>query len=261
MRVIRRSASWLAAFIAATTALACHEEPTRAASAASTLPSREAVHTELHRRQLVTQLEEIGARVDEADALPTLCRLPQGRATTDARALVVTQRMLQTLTRPTGTSAEIPEHDAQLNAAAFSLLADAADGFGERGWVKVNAAIDRITDHRYLAIVRVGSHRAPTRRGDRTVSPGRLKGEVILVDTEERAALCRGDVEATTSSSMNAYGDLDEAAFARDLGTNFLRAVETQISRATGGMKLAWDDDVSRRLASHEASSPSASPP
>ena len=226
-------------------------------SLAAVLPSRPAIHTEVHRRQLVQQLVDVERRVQEAAQLPTLCRLPTGRLA-DERALVVTRRMLRALGEP-GTS--LPEHDAPLNASAFAVLAEAAGGFDERDRARVTSAIERIPDHRYLAVVRVGKHRAPARRGDRTVSAGRLAGEVVLFDTEDLTPLCRGEVEATTSSSMNAYGTLDEDAFARDLAVNFLRAVEAQVERATGGMKLVWEDaEANPRLASHGASSPSASP-
>lgn len=256
---IRRLAGWLAALVAVGAATACHDEPRSAKSMASALPSRSAIHTELHRRQLVAQLVAIGERVGATDDLRTLCRLPD-RDAADERALVVTSRMLEALAEP--ERAAPPEHDARLNATAFSVLADAAQGFSEDDRVQLTAAIERIYDHRYLAVVRVGRHRAPARRGDRTVSSGRMEGEVVLVDTEDMSPLCRGRAEATTSSSMNAYGDIDEEAFARDLSVNFLRAVEAQLERATGGMKLVWNEDgASRRLASHGASSPSPSRP
>ena len=255
---IRRCAGWLAALIAVGVTPACHDEPKTANSMVSALPKQPTIHTELHRRQLVEQLIAIERSVQAADELPTMCRLPT-RDLADVRALVVTRRMLGALAQP---GASVPEHDARLNATPFGVLADAAHGFDEGDRAQVDDAIERIYDRRYLAVVRVGRHRAPARRGDRNVSPGRLLGEVVLVDTEDHTPLCRGEIDATTSSSMNAYGELDESAFARDLGVNFLRAVEAQLERATGGMKIVWNEEgASPRLASHGASAPSASPP
>jgi len=253
---IRRSAVWLAAFFAATMALACHDHALSVRTMATALPSRAAIHTELHRRQLVARLSEVAERVREAE-VPTLCRRPTGDLA-KARALVVTRQMLRALDKP---GVEIPTHQRQLNAGAFETLADAAGGFAEGDRAALSAAIRRVPDHRYLAVVDVRAHRAPSRLNDRAVSPGRLRGEVVLVDAERLEPLCRGEVEAVTSSSMNAYGKLDEEAFAADLAVNFLRAVEDQLTRATGGMKLAGVEEVSPRLASHGSSAPFANPP
>ena len=253
---IRHLAGWLAALVAVSTTQACHEEPRPAKSLVSILPSAPAIHTELHRRQLVQRLVAIDRRVRAADELPTMCRLST-RGLDDERALVVTRRMLRAVAEPGAT---LPEHDAPLNAEAFGVLADAAGGFAEADRERVGSAIERIDDHRYVAVIRVTRHRAPARRGDRQVSAGRLVGEVVLVDTEDDTPLCRGEIDATTSSSMNAYGNIDEEAYADDLSVNFLRAAEAQIERATGGVKLVWDPALIPRLASHGASSPSASP-
>ncbi|MEQ9320626.1 MAG: hypothetical protein RIF41_15770, partial [Polyangiaceae bacterium] len=79
----------MAALVTVSTTAACQEEPRSAMSLAAVLPSRPAIHTEVHRRQLVQQLVDVERRVQEAAQLPTLCRLPTGRLA-DERALVVT---------------------------------------------------------------------------------------------------------------------------------------------------------------------------
>jgi hypothetical protein len=85
---------------------------------------------------------------------------------------------------------------------------------------------------------------------------------VTLVDTHEGKPICEAKVTASSSDSMNAYGDLDTEAFAEDLRVNFLRAIEDQLARAAAGMKLAKMPEVSpRRLASHGSSGPSEAPP
>lgn len=233
----------------------CQPEPERATSAASTLPSRPAVHTELHRRQLVARLGAVAASLSTGRSLPTLCR----RAEDQSKALLVSESVIRAL-RDEPTPQEIPAHELGLNAGPFRVMLD-----GQRGEVpheQLSEAINRIASHRYLAVVRVLDHRAPSRQGDRTITKGRMRGELILLDAEANEPLCRATITAETSDAMNAYGAHDAKAFADDLRVNFLRAVETQLSLATGGMKLAVGPRVNpRHLASHGASSPSASPP
>jgi hypothetical protein len=212
------------------------------------VPSESAVRRQIQARDVLADLAAVEKAAKRGN-LPALCKASQ--AGPGARALVATRGLLRRLRSPAD---ELSDLDRDLSSAALTGLATGLDS------ANLGRHLDVIRQHRHLVVVEVERHRAPRRRGDRTITMGKMRGNITVVDTKTATAICRASIRASSNESVNAYGELSEEAFARDLSHEFLREVNLRLAQSASGLELADVSGLSR-LASREASSPSPDPP